>query len=83
MVSDGIIPSIVSLVLAKDMDTVHYSCAALCHLCCTIENAKLILESGAVKNLVHGALEGKMKSYTRELQEVHLHSRLFLTKAIM
>lgn len=58
MVSDGIIPSIVSLVLAKDMDTVHYSCAALCHLCCTVENAKLILESGAVKNLVHGAIEG-------------------------
>lgn len=61
MVSDGIIPSIVSLVLAKDMDTVHYSCAALCHLCCTVENAKLILESGAVKNLVHGALEGQLQ----------------------
>ena len=59
MVADGIIPSIVQLVLAKDIVTVHYSCAALCRLCCTVENSKLILESDAVPNLVLGAKEGK------------------------
>lgn len=58
MVSDGIIPCIVDLVLAKDLTTVHYACAALCRLCSNVENAKLILDSGAVPNLVQGTVDG-------------------------
>jgi hypothetical protein len=62
MVADGIIPSIVSLVLATDILTVHYACAALCRLCCNVDNAKLILDSGAVPNLVKGAQVGDVQT---------------------
>ncbi len=46
------------LVLAKDLATVHYACAALCRLCSNVENSKFIADSGAVPNLVQRAVDG-------------------------
>ena len=57
-VSDGVIPALVDLVRAEDIETVRYACAALCRLCSTMENGNLILESGAVPNLVERAIKG-------------------------
>ena len=48
-----------SLVRAVDLETVRYACAALCRLCSTMENGNLILESGAVPNLVERAIKGE------------------------
>lgn len=59
-VSDGVIPALVSLVRALDLETVRYACAALCRLCSTMENGNLILESGAVPNLVERSIKGKL-----------------------
>ena len=56
--SDGVIPALVNLVRAVDLETVRYACAALCRLCSTMENGNLILESGAVPNLVQRAIKG-------------------------
>ena len=56
--SDGVIPALVDLVRAEDIETVRYACAALCRLCSTMENGNLILESGAVPNLVERAIKG-------------------------
>lgn len=52
MVSDGIIQCLVQLVLSSDVETIHSACVALCRLCITEENGKLIYESGAIPNLV-------------------------------
>jgi Armadillo/beta-catenin-like repeat len=58
-VSDGVIPALVSLVRALDLETVRYACAALCRLCSKMENGNLILESGAVPNLVERSIKGE------------------------
>lgn len=58
-VSDGVVPALVSLVRALDLETVRYACAALCRLCSTMENGNLILESGAVPNLVERSIKGE------------------------
>ena len=52
------IPALVDLVRAVDIETVRYACAALCRLCSTMENGNLILASGAVPNLVERAIRG-------------------------
>ena len=57
-VSDGVILALVNLVGAVDLKTVWYACAALCRLCSSMENADLILESGAVPTLVERANKG-------------------------
>jgi hypothetical protein len=43
---------------AVDLKTVWYACAALCRLCSSMENADLILESGAVPTLVERVNKG-------------------------
>lgn len=58
MVSDGIISALVGL-LNDDISTIHYVCAALCRLSSCIENATLIVDAGAVSNLVQFALKGE------------------------
>jgi hypothetical protein len=58
MISDGIIPALVGLVLTDDIETVRYACAALCRLCTTVESGMLILTSGAVPHLVKRVIEG-------------------------
>ena len=62
LVAADIIPCVVELLQSKDMETVHYSCAVLCHVCCSESFAKVILESGAVVNLVRGVMEGDVKT---------------------
>ncbi len=57
MVNEGIIPALVKL-LSEDDVTIHYSCAALSRLCTSVENSKIILESGGVPSLVEGTIKG-------------------------
>lgn len=62
------VPALVSLVRALDLETVRYACAALCRLCSTMENGNLILESGAVPNLVERSIKGE--EYVIEIEEI-------------
>lgn len=58
MISDDVIPALVKLMETKDVETMRNVCATFCRLCSTIENGKLILESGGIPHVIQGALQG-------------------------
>lgn len=62
MVSDGIIPSLISLISLNDIDVICYSCTALCRLCCSELNGELILNENIIPLLVKHAKDGDAKT---------------------
>ena len=58
MISDDVVPALVRLVESKDVETMRNVCATFCRLCNTVENGKLILESGGIPYIIQGALLG-------------------------